>query len=97
MQPEQRETFLVKIIYVVVFLVSALGTFFATEQFAAWVKLKSDVLAMLPIQLILVALPMYLISTIEGRIVWRLTQQDGFSSIYPVSIGMFVGYLLHYY
>jgi hypothetical protein len=96
MQPKHHETLLVKAYFVVAFLVSALAIFFATEQFATWVKLKSDVLALLPIQLILASLPGYLISGIEARVVWRLTQQDGFFTIYPVSMGMFVGYLLHY-
>ena len=96
MQPEQRETFLVKIIYVVVFCVSTIGTFFATEQFSAWVKLKSGFIDMVPIQLILVMLPMYLLSIVVGRMIWRLTQQDGFSTIYPVTMGVCIGYLLHY-
>ena len=96
MQPKHHETLLVKAYFVVAFLVSALAIFFATEQFATWVKLKSDVLAMLPIQLILVSLPMYLISGIEAQIIWRLTQQDSFSTIHPVTMGVCIGYLLHY-
>ena len=96
MEPRPRETILAKVVFVVAFLASGFGTYFATAQFAAWVQLKSDVIAMLPIQLILASLPTYLLSIIEGRIVWRLTQEDGFQTIYPVTTGVFVGYLLHY-
>ena len=41
LEPKRQETFLVKLVYVVVFLTSTIGTFFATEQFSVWVKLKS--------------------------------------------------------
>jgi len=97
MQRKRQETFLVKFIYVVAFLVSASGTFLATDDFSVWVKSKSEMLSMLPVQLILASLPMYLISIIEGRVMWRFFQEDGFSSIFPVTTGVTVGYLLHYY
>lgn len=96
MQPKRQETFLVKIIYVVVFLVSALVAFFATEAFSSWVKQQSDTLSMWPVQAIL-ALPLvFLLFIIEKRVLWRLMGQDAFSTIYPVTMGVSVGYLVHY-
>ncbi len=93
---EDRETFSIKAYYVVAFLISTILSFFMTDSLAAWVKLKSEIFALLPIQLVLAALLGYLFSIIEGRIIWRLTQQDGFHTIYPVSMGLSLGYLLHY-
>lgn len=96
MQPKQQETFLIKIVYVAVFLVSALVAFFATEAFSSWVKQQSDVLTMWPVQAIL-ALPLvFLFFFIEKRVIWRLIGQDAFSTIYPVTMGVSVGYLIHY-
>lgn len=92
----RKESFVVKLMYIIAFLVSALGSFYVTAQFSAWVKLKSDVLALLPIQLILIMLPMWLLSIVEGKVMWRLNQEDGFTSIYPVTTGICVGYLLNY-
>ncbi len=93
---QHRETVLVKLAYIAAFLVSALGAFFATDGFAAWEKSKSELLTTLPIQLIVTSPPLYLISNLEGRVMWRLFQEDGFSSIYPVSLGIFIGYLIHF-
>lgn len=95
--PKYHETILVKLLYAFAFLVAGVASFLATAGFAEWLKASTGVFATVPIQLVVVAFPAYLIpSTIEGRIIWRLTGEDGFNTVSPVSLGLVVGYMLHF-
>lgn len=94
--PKYHETIFIKVLYAVAFLVSGVASFFATTGFVDWLRSTTGVFATFPIQLVVTALPEYILATIEGRIIWRLTGEDGFDTVSPVSIGLLVDYLLHF-
>lgn len=82
---------------VLVFLGVAVATFFASEPLAEWVKSsKSDLVSNVAVQAI-AALPFaLLIFAVEKRVIWKLLREDVFSTIHPVSIGAYVGYMVHF-
>ncbi len=91
-----REPLLVKLGFVIAFLLAASITFALSGPLVEWWRSKSEVMSTLPVQAV-VALPaMFLIFWIEGKIIWKLRGQGVFSTIHPVSIGAYVGYVVHF-
>jgi uncharacterized protein YacL len=92
-----NERWWVKLLFVVVFLGVATAIFFASAPLAEWVKSsKSDLVRTFAVQAV-AALPfMLLIFAMEERLIWRLVRQDIFSTIHPISLGAYVGYVVHF-
>jgi hypothetical protein len=81
---------------VAVFVAVAAATFMASAPLANWVKSRSELFGSLPVQAVL-ALPFFLlISMLEERLIWKLLRQDAFSTIHPVSLGAYIGYVIHF-
>ncbi|SRR6266496_843888 len=93
----RNEPWWAKLLFVAVFLGVATAAFVASEPLADWVKSsKSDLVSTFAVQAV-IALPFaLLIYAMEARLIWRLMQQDVFSTIHPISIGAYVGYVAHF-
>jgi len=64
---------------------------------ANWIKTSdSNLLVNFLTQAILALPPMLLIFFIEERVIWTLLRQNVFSTIHPVSLGLYVGYVIHF-
>jgi hypothetical protein len=92
-----EEPWWVKLLFVAVFLGAGALTFLVSSPLADWVKSsKSDWLGTFAAQA-LFALPVaLLIFSFEEKAVWKLVRRDAFSTIHPISIGAFVGYVAHF-
>jgi len=92
-----RERWWVKLLFVVAFLGVATASFFALAPLAEWVRSsKSDWVSTFAVQAV-AALPfMLLIFAMEERLIRRLLREDIFSTIHPISLGAYVGYVVHF-
>jgi hypothetical protein len=92
-----NEPWRVKLLFVAVFLAVATAVFFASGPLADWVKSsKSDLISTFAVQAV-AALPFtLLIFAVEAKLIWRLVRQDIFSTIHPISLGAYVGYVVHF-
>ena len=96
MPAEVKESFLVKVLFVAAFLASGAIVYVASAPLVAWINTEADVWNMFAVQAIL-AVPLALgIFTVEERVIWNLLQEDWISTIYPVSTGAYVGYVMHF-
>jgi hypothetical protein len=92
-----REPWWVKLLFVVVFLGVATAAFFASAPLADWVKSsKSDWVGTFAVQAVAAVPFMLAIFAIEERLIWRLLREDIFSTIHPISLGAYVGYVVHF-
>jgi len=95
--PTLKESWSVKLLFVGAFLLAAAAAFFATVPLANWIKTSdSNLLVNFLTQAILALPPMLLIFFIEERVIWTLLRQNVFSTIHPVSLGLYVGYVIHF-
>jgi hypothetical protein len=87
----------IKVLFIVAFLGAFAVVFLASEPLADWVKSsKSDWLSMFAVQAVF-ALPFaLLIFALEAKVIWKAIRQDVFSTIHPISIGAFAGYVAHF-
>jgi len=92
-----NEPWWIKLLFVAVFLGVGTAAFVASEPLADWVKSsKSDLVSTFAVQAV-IALPIaLLIYAMEAKLIWKLMRQDVFSTIHPISIGAFVGYVAHF-
>ena len=97
MHESPKESWWIKLLFVLVFLGVAAAVFFASAPLADWVKSsKSDWVSIFGVQAV-AALPFALaIFAVEERLIWKLLREDVFQTIHPVSIGAYVGYMIHF-
>jgi membrane protease YdiL (CAAX protease family) len=92
----RKEGFRAKVVFVLAFLLTGAVTFVVSLPVAAWIKLKSDILSALPVQAVLALPVLFLVFLAEDRLIWKRQGKSPFSTIYPISIGFYVGYVLHF-
>lgn len=95
--PPREEPWGVKLLFVAAFLASAAATFAASAPLADWVKSTNSELFRSLLTQAIIGLPVLcLVYFFEERLIWRLLRQHPFDTIHPVSIGVYVGYVIHY-
>ncbi len=93
----RREPWWVKLVFVAVFVGAAALAFVASAPLAGWVKSSGpELFRNLAAQAVLALPVMLLVFFFEQRLIWRLLWQDVFSTIHPISIGLYVGYVVHF-
>ena len=92
-----REPWWVKLVFVAVFLAATALSFMASAPLSDWVKSSgSELFRNLAVQAVIALPVMLLVFFFEGRLIWKLVRQDVFSTIHPISIGLYVGYVIHF-
>jgi hypothetical protein len=91
-----KETIARKLIFIAAFLLSGLLTFVLSIPLAGWIKSKSDLVGALPIQAVMALPALVAIFLVEERVICKLTGQNVFLTVHPVTIGFYAGYLVHF-
>lgn len=86
-----------KLVFVAVFLAAATLSFVASAPLSEWIKSSgSELFRNLAVEAV-IALPVaLLVFAFEERLIWKLLREDVFSTIHPISIGLYVGYVIHF-
>jgi len=93
----RREPWWVKLIFVAVFLAAAGITFVASTPLADWVKTSnSELFRSLPGQAVIALPAMLIVFFFEARLIWKLRREDIFGTIHPISLGVYIGYVIHF-
>lgn len=93
----RREPWRVKLLFVAAFLASAAATYVVSAPLADWVRSTEwEVFRSWPAQAIIGLPVLCLVYFFEARFIWRLLRQHPFDTIHPISIGVYVGYVVHY-
>jgi hypothetical protein len=92
----RKERALLKVIYVVAFVSAAVLAFIVTKPIADWVKTFDGIFNNVFVQLLCVTPIGILVAVLEDRIIQKLNPDTEFASVAPVSIGLCVGYILHF-
>ena len=93
----RKEPWSVKLVFVAVFFAVTALAFVALAPLAGWVKSSgSEPFRNLAVQAVIALPVMLLVFFFEQRLIWRLLWQDVFSTIHPISIGLYVGYVVHF-
>lgn len=97
MYPTLKEAWSAKLLFVAAFLAAAAAAFFATLPLANWIKTSDSNLLVNFLTQAILAMPfMVLVYLVEERVIWKLLRQNIFSTIHPVSLGLYVGYVIHF-
>lgn len=92
----RKQSYGKKLLYVGAFILSAVIMFIATAPLADCVKTLDDKINNVFVQAIC-ALPIFLlVSVFEGRLIWKLDRQTEFTTVFPISLGVFIGYAMHF-
>ncbi len=91
-----REPWYVKILFVTAFLGATSATYVLSTPLAEWVKTRSDLISSLPVQAAIAFPVLILVFLVEERVIWRLVREDVFSTVHPICMGIYIGYLIHF-
>jgi hypothetical protein len=91
-----KESFLTKALFVAAFLASGAIVFVLSIPLVAWIDTKADVWNMFAVQAILAIPPALVIFAFEERVIWKMLREDWISTIYPVTFGAYIGYVIHF-